>query len=47
MEDSFQYRCALENLCQVLITINDFDFKNSDSSGIEILTPSAFIEKYM
>ena len=47
MEDSFQYRCALENRCQVLITINDSDFKSSDSSEIEILTPLAFIEKYM
>jgi len=47
MEDSFQYRCALENRCHVLITINDNDFKNADSSQIEILTPTAFVEKYM
>lgn len=47
IEDCFQYHCALENRCQVLITINDADFKNADSSRMEILTPSAFIDKYM
>ena len=31
----------------VLITINDNDFKNADQSQIEILTPSAFVEKYI
>ena len=47
IEDSFQYRCALENRCQVLITININDYKNADQSRIEILTPSAFVDKYM
>ena len=47
IEDSFQYRCALENRCHVLITINDNDYKNADQSRIEILTPSAFVEKYI
>ena len=47
IEDSFQYRCALENRCHVLITINDNDYKNGDLSQIEILTPSAFVEKYI
>ncbi len=42
-----KYRCALENRCHVLITINDNDFKNADQSQIEILTPSAFVEKYI
>jgi len=31
----------------VLITINDNDYKNADLSQIEILTPSAFVEKYI
>jgi predicted nucleic acid-binding protein len=31
----------------VLITINDNDFKNADQSRIEILTPSAFVDKYI
>ena len=37
----------LENRCHVLITINDNDYKNADQSRIEILTPSAFVEKYI
>ena len=47
LEDSFQYRCALENRCHVLITINDNDYKKADQSRIEIMTPSAFVEKYL
>lgn len=47
IEDSFQYRCALENRCHVLITINENDFNKADQSRIEILTPSAFVEKYI
>ena len=47
IEDSFQYRSALENRCQVLITININDYKDADQSRMEILTPSAFVEKYM
>ena len=41
------YQCALENDCDVLITINIDDYKNADQSRMEILTPSAFVEKYI
>ena len=47
IEDSFQFQCALENGCDVLITINIDDYKNADQSKIEILTPSEFIGKYI
>ena len=47
IEDSFQYQCALENDCDVLITINIDDYKNADQSHLEILTPSAFVERYL
>ena len=47
IEDSFQYQCALENDCDVLITINIDDYKNADQSRMEILTPSAFVDKYI
>ena len=47
IEDSFQYQCALENGCDVLITINIDDYKNADQSKMEILTPSEFIGKYI
>ena len=47
IEDSFLYRCALENHCPVLLTINTSDFKNTDQSEVEVLSPKEFIEKYM
>lgn len=47
IEDSFQYRCAIENHCSVLITINVDDYKDADQSRLEILTPSAFVDKYL
>lgn len=47
IEDSFQYQCALENDCDVLVTINIDDYKNADQSQMEILTPSEFVGKYI
>ena len=47
IEDSFQYHCALENDCDVFVTINIKDYKNADQSKMEILTPKAFVEKYL
>ena len=47
IEDSYQYHCALENHCSVLITVNSKDFKDADQTHIEIMTPTEFVEKYM
>ena len=47
LEDSFQYHCALENECNVLVTINLKDYIHADQSRIEILTPAGFVEKYI
>ena len=47
IEDSFQYRCALEAHCPVLLTINTNDFKNADQSEVAVMSPKEFIEKYM
>lgn len=47
IEDSFQYQCALENRCDVLLTINAKDFKNVGQKQVEILTPTQFAEKYL
>lgn len=47
LEDSFQYRCALENDCDVLLTINFKDYKHADQSRISILTPVDFTTKYL
>lgn len=47
LEDSLQFKNAQANLCSILITININDYKDADQSRMEILTPSAFVEKYM
>lgn len=47
IEDSFQYQCALQAKCDVLITINLKDYRNADTSAIEILTPEEFVSKYL
>jgi len=47
IEDSFQYQCAIQSKCDVLITINLKDYRLADTSSIEILSPTAFVEKYL
>ena len=47
VEDSFQYQCALQNKCDVLITINLRDYRSADTSKVEILSPTEFVDKYL
>ena len=47
VEDSFQYQCALQNKCDALVTINMKDYSNADTSAMEILSPEAFVSKYL
>lgn len=47
IEDSYQYRCALQNGCTHLITINTKDFSRADHSFIEIISPEDFINSYL
>lgn len=47
IEDSFQYQCAVENHCDVLLTINDNDFLRVEEPSIDILTPAQFVEKHI
>lgn len=47
VEDSFQYQCALNGNCNVLLTININDFKEASQQRMETLTPPQFVEKYM
>ena len=47
VEDSFQYQCALQSKCDALITINLRDYRNADTSKMEILSPIEFVEKYL
>lgn len=46
IEDSFQYQCALQNNCDVLLTINVKDFKNVLDGKLSILTPEEFVKRY-
>ena len=47
LEDSFQYQCALENHCDVLLTINIDDFANADQQQLQVLTPAQFVKTYL
>ena len=47
VEDSFQYHCALQAKCDALITINLRDYRNADTSKMEIISPTEFVEKYL
>lgn len=45
LEDSCQLQAAKNSSCPVLITTNKKDFRDSDSTAIEILTPKEFVRK--
>lgn len=45
-EDSMQYQCALKAQCDVVVTFNTKDYKNSDSENVKILTPEEFLEVF-
>ena len=47
VEDSFQYQSALQAKCDSLVTINLRDYSGVNTSGIEILSPSEFVAKYL
>jgi len=47
VEDSFQYQCAVQNKCDVLVTINLKDYRGVDNSRIEVLSPTEFASKYL
>ena len=47
IEDSFQYQCAVQNKCDALVTINLKDYRNADPSAMEILSPEAFVSRYL
>ncbi len=40
-------RTQYESVCKLLISINIGDFKRADQRQIEILTPTAFADKYI
>lgn len=49
LEDSYQYECASEEKCDVLLTLNlkDFEGVSNDKNNIRILSPSQFISLYL
>ena len=47
VEDSYQYQCAVQNKCDALVTINLKDYRNADTSAMEILSPEAFVSRYL
>ena len=46
IEDSFQYQCAVESRCDILVTIYIDDYSHEDLQ-LEVLTPSQFVDKYL
>ncbi|MEJ8762403.1 PIN domain-containing protein [Phocaeicola sp. HCN-40430] len=47
IEDSYQYQAALSAKCDVLLTLNDRDFKQiKESNNLIVLTPSEFIDQF-
>lgn len=47
VEDSFQFQCAVQNKCDALVTINLRDYRGADTSQMEILSPTEYVEKYL
>lgn len=47
LEDSYQYYCAIENSCDILVTFNIKDFTGEHSKYITMMTPKDFVEKYI
>ena len=47
VEDSLQYQCALQAKCDVFITINLRDYQTPNTSKMEIMSPTEFVEKYL
>lgn len=47
IEDSFQYHCALQHECDVLLTINIKDYKNVLGTKLYVMTPQEFVERFL
>ena len=43
----FERQCAVQNKCDALVTINLKDYGNADTSAMDILSPEAFVSKYL
>ena len=47
IEDSFQYQCALQNKCDVLLTINLHDYSGAETALIKVVSPDEFCKTYL
>lgn len=47
LEDSCQYQCAVENSCDILLTINMKHFKDLESPLCQVASPHEFVEKFI
>lgn len=47
LEDSYQYYCAIENDCDILVTFNMKDFVGEHSQAITLMPPKEFVDKYI
>lgn len=47
LEDSCQYQCAIENDCNILLTINIKHFNKIKNPQCEVIDPHTFVGKYM
>jgi len=46
IEDAFQYHCALQNGCDVLISINKRDYARAGSEAMLVMTPREFANTF-
>ena len=42
-----QLLSAVQNKCDALVTINLKDYRNVDTSAMEILSPETFVSRYL
>ena len=47
IEDCFQYMCAIDNSCDVLLTINIKNFRGADNDTLRIMTPEQFVQEFL
>lgn len=47
LEDSYQYYCAIENQCDLIVTFNTKHFVGKHNADIAIWSPDKFVDKYI
>lgn len=47
LEDGYQFHCAQQHHCSVIITINTKDFPTQNVERILVLTPEQFVKRFL